>query len=226
MTLLVLPLSTALVVRISLVRISDKSTHLVLYLLGFVGLLIGSFSSADKVQAAFGRQFPGVGIQFGVQLGGACLIAAWTSFWTYIFYKLIACIFKTNKKVRDNIFRVPLELEEWGIDLHLSWGLEVSHGKRTLAEYLTRVHMGLSSSDPVDSLGNDSQYLNFPSSKAILRMVIDRYRGLYMKNQEGIDSEDPDADTDDVEKRSSHSNTVDSHTAGEDDVSFSMGDLS
>jgi ammonium transporter, Amt family len=48
---------------------------------GGLGLLFTAFSEPAYVLQAYGRQFPGIGIQFGMQLLAVVVIGSWSGFW-------------------------------------------------------------------------------------------------------------------------------------------------
>ena len=61
--------------------------------------------------------------------------------------------------------------------------------KRTLAEYLSRVQNELPANDPLDEMNNEA-YLNLPTSKAVMRFVIDHYKPFFISQQYSEDDED------------------------------------
>jgi hypothetical protein len=100
---------------------------------------------------------------------------------------------KTNREEQQNVLRIPLDLEEWGADLELNWGIGRTKLKRTLAQYLSRVQNELPASDPLDEMNNEA-YLNLPTSKAVMRYVIDHYKPYFVKQHYSDDEKEEDSD--------------------------------
>eukprot|EP01122_Echinamoeba_exundans_P008467 TRINITY_DN2813_c0_g1_i1.p1 TRINITY_DN2813_c0_g1~~TRINITY_DN2813_c0_g1_i1.p1 ORF type:complete len:436 (+),score=56.54 TRINITY_DN2813_c0_g1_i1:610-1917(+) len=159
---------------------------------GSLGLLFTAFSEPAYVQQAYGRQFPGVGIQFGMQLLAVVVIGAWSGFWSFVLFGLLTK-WKTNREEQPNVLRIPLDLEEWGADLELNWGIGRTKLKRTLAQYLSRVQNELPAADPLDEMNNEA-YLNLQTSKAVLRYVIDHYKPYFVKQHYSDDEKEDDSD--------------------------------
>lgn len=189
---------------------------------GALGLIFCAFSDPTYVQQTFNRPFPGIGIQLGMQCLGVVVIAAWSGLWyadiavspssarssdlgricavhysSFLFFGLLTK-WKTNREEQPNILRIPLDLEEWGADLELNWGIGRTKLKRTLAQYLSRVQNELPASDPLDEMNNEA-YLNLPTSKAVMRYVIDHYKPYFVKQHYSDDENNEQSDAGDVD---------------------------
>jgi hypothetical protein len=116
-----------------------------------IGLIFSAFSDPTYIEQVFHREARGVWAQLGVQLLAAALISVWSAVWSYLFFNVITKI-KTGNEDQLNLLRIPLDLEEWGADLELNWGIGRTKLKRTLAEYLSRVQNELPAADPLDEV--------------------------------------------------------------------------
>jgi hypothetical protein len=176
-----------------------------------IGLIFSAFSDPVYTAQVFHRESPGVWAQLGIQLLGATLISVWSALWSYLFFNILTKI-KTSDDDQPNLLRIPLDLEEWGADLELNWGIGRTKLKRTLAEYLSRVQNELPAADPLDEVRwrgaslflfdplltatlhhqmNNEAYLNLPTSKAVLRFVVDHYKPYFIKQDDNSDDEEP-----------------------------------
>jgi hypothetical protein len=177
---------------------------------GTLGLIFAAFSSEEYVRRAFNRLYLGLGRHLLSQLLGIVALSIWSGGVTYVFFGMATRIIKTDKSTRPNILRIPLELEEWGMDVDLNWGIRRVKLRPTLADYLSRVGSERPVSSPFDEMNLDS-FLNLPTSKAICRFIVDRYRPQFVRHQDALENSSELSDQE-------MSQAAPTNTHGDDDV--------
>lgn len=154
---------------------------------GALGLIFAAFSNEAFVRRTYNRAYLGLGRHLLSQVIGIVALGVWSGVVTYIFFGIITRIIRTDKTVRDNVLRIPLDLEEWGMDVDLNWGIRRIKLRPTLADYLSRVGRSeRPGTSPFDEMNLDS-FLNLPTSKAICRFIVDRYRPQFVRHQDALE---------------------------------------